>query len=269
MESHKMARVKANTKAKQKPVQRAYVSPNKPKAKAAEPVKPVERPIPETKTELLAEIGLVFDAVNRKMEDRQWETHFSHFGTFRDEGMRVEKLVEALNEVLATEGGDPEQNLADIAICEAFGAAPGTVPTWAQPGEFLAWIDYVPCLCVWGGFAEPDLEIGAIDPDQLWITPGGTINPGRRAVPSSCKTPEELTRRILWDSTQARSFTNGRKPTVPLFNLHRLEAWVKDELRAGLARPENAWLVAALRRGPANPIPLPAHLQAVQMPLWA
>jgi hypothetical protein len=267
-----MARVKSKAKPRQKPVQKGYVSRNRtnPNAPAyrPEPEKPAEPTIPTTKTELLAEIGVVFDAVDRKMEERTWQIHFGHFGEFRDEGLRIEALVAGLHKVLADEGGDPDQDLTGPVIQEAFGAAPGTVPTWARPGRFLVWIDYVPCLCLWGGFADPQSCVSAADPGMIWMAPSGSIS-ARLMVPSGCKTPEELFRNMLAVSTQATTFTNGRKPGAPAFNLHKLESWVKDELRADLAKPENAWLVAALRRGPVRPIPLPAHLQAVQMALFA
>jgi hypothetical protein len=227
------------------------------------PVKPPEPIIPETQEELLREIGLLLDAVDMKVDKRDWQVTFSHYSTFRDEGDRLATLVDAFNNL-----ADPD-NLLDeppssAAIREAFGATPGTVPSWARPGRFLLWVGYVPCLCVWGGFAEPEGYIAAADPDVRWMAPSGRLN-ASRTIPTGYANPQELYRSILLASTTARQFSNGRKPGGPAFNLHRLDDDVKRELREDLAKPENAWLVEALRRGPVNQLALPAHLQAVQI----
>jgi hypothetical protein len=256
-------------RAGRKPAQRSYVSRNQPKPKAAE-VKPPEAPplTSLTKPELLEQVRLVLDGVDQQMEERSWSIQFSHYGEFRDPGRRIEDLNEALHAVLTAEGGDPDQDLAGNAIRETFGAEPGTVPSWARPGRFLVWVGYVPFLCAWNGFAVPEAEITAVDPTQLWVTPGGTIN-ATRSVPANCRTPDEMFRDFLRTSTIAKEFSNGRKPGKPLFNLHRLEGFVKEGLQAALEKPENAWIVAALKRGPVNPVPLPEHLQAVQTLLFA
>jgi hypothetical protein len=266
-----MARVKSKPKAKQRPVQRAYVSRHRPEPKVTAPAQPDEYHIPKTKPELLEKIGLVLDAVDQKMVGRRSEIRFDHFGDFRKLGIEMETYVEALGDLLEPNTGRySNRPLVSEAIQEAFGAAPGTVPSWARPGAFLLWIDYVPCLCVWGGFADPEGHIQAIDPKSLWMSPAGSLRGIEHPwVPSACETPGDLFRTYLRTSTTATAFTNGRKPGGPAFNLHTLNSEVKVELRAYLAKPENAWAVAALRRGPVNPIPLPAHLQTVQMPLFA
>lgn len=268
-----MARTAKKTKAPARKWAGTKTKPSRMKAdKVATTKAPKEPVIPDTKDDLLTKIGMVLDEVDTLMANR--EDHTIHFGGWEpllvDSQKAIEDLVWRLNRVLnpkeiATRPGAVE------AIQETFGAEPGTVPPWSRPGTFLIWIGYIPCRCVWGGFAQRVADVAAADPKQKWFSPAGTVS-ATRAVKLRHQSPSDVFRTYLTDTVEARAtkLKNRRAGYVdigPAFNLLPLADVGRQMAEAELARPENAWLVAALKRGPVNPIPLPKHLHAVQMSL--
>jgi len=244
-----------------------------------------EPAVPDTQEDLLAQIGKLLDQVDAKMANREnVREHFVSFsrwsrGLLDAEAEQGYKLAQRLDKLINPKGKHSAEGLGPLhdlpcaadLIQQTFQATPGTVPTWARPGTFLVWIDYVPCRCVWGGFIDPGAQVVAADPNALWLSPAGAI----AATPQIFKrlnTPLDLFRESLKASTEAVKYVGkGRaynSKTEPAFELHPLGELAKALAEADLALPENAWLVAALKRGPVNPIPLPPHLQAVQTSLF-
>lgn len=235
-----------------------------------------EPAVPDTQEDLLAQIGKLLDQVDAKMANRELvREHFVSFsrwsrGLLDAEAEQGYKLAQRLDKLINPKELRDLPCAADL-IQQTFQATPGTVPTWARPGTFLVWIDYVPCRCVWGGFIDPSAEVVAADPNGLWLSPAGSI----AATPQIFKrlnTPLDLFRESLKATTESvKNVGRGRaynSKTEPAFNLFPLGELAKAAAEGVLALPENAWLVAALKRGPVNPIPLPPHLQAVQTSLF-
>jgi hypothetical protein len=245
------------------------------KADKIVPKKPEAVPdVPDTQEDLLAQIGQLLDRVDIKMAGaREHAVSFSAWssGLLRDEAELCQKLVKRLDKLINPQGLHDLPSSPEV-IDAAFQTPPGTVPTWSRPGTFLMWIDYVPCRCVWGGFADPGMEVVAADPRALWLSPAGSVN-AHSQIYKNYRTPADLFRDKLTESTTAISYVNTRRRTYnskgePAFNLHKLGDLARAAAEAYLAKPEATWLVAALKRGPVDPIPLPAHLQAVQTSLF-
>jgi hypothetical protein len=240
------------------------------------PKKPVVPEIPDTKEDLLREIGAVLDRVDAIMaQPRKTNIYFGRWSAsgLEGENQRASQLAIRLDKLL-NPTGDSELPGAKEAIIEAFGAEPGTVPPWSRPGSFLLWIDYVPCRCRWGGFVEAEAVVLAADPNSRWPSPAGTISLNAPAIAPSHRTVEDLFRQTLQASTLATerptrgSYASRVKNEHPAFKLLPLSRDGRATAEQDLARPENAWLVQALKRGRINPIPLPRHLQAVQTTLF-
>jgi hypothetical protein len=241
--------------------------------------KPEKAPeVPDTKEDLLRQIGEIIEKVDARMAARR-EHSISFSGrSWASDYMRAEseaawKLSQRLNKVINPTGdqtlpGSPE------AIMAAFGSAPGTVPSWARPGTFLLWIDYMPCRCIWGGFFDPCSDVVAADPKATWMSPAGSVSVAREIMGDD-RTPADLFRHGLIRKTTEITWANrrGRRNYTdqgePAFQLHALGELAKEAAEKTLALPENAWLVEALKRGPVAPIPLPPHLQVVQNSVFA
>jgi hypothetical protein len=237
--------------------------------KADRPTAPKVPEVPDTKEGLLAEIGALLDKVDATMAGpRKNIVWFGRYSGTRTELDGVYELSRRLEKLLNPER-DPALPGAPEAIRAAFGAEPGTVPSWSRPGTFLVWIDYIPCRCVWGGFADPAVDVVAADPKALWMMPAGAmsltaypaIEPQHRSVVDLFA--DKLRERTNSTQTSGR---RGGKPE-PAFNLFSLNEHGREAAEQELAKPENAWLVQALKRGPVRPIPLPPHLQSVQLSL--
>jgi hypothetical protein len=97
---------------------------------------------------------------------------------------------------------------------------------------------------------------------------------GKPAILPDYRSVEDLFRNGLRERTVAierpttGSHASREKNVRPAFKLLPLSPDGKAATEQELARPENAWLVEALKRGRVNPIPLPAHLSAVQTSLF-
>lgn len=258
-----------STKVKRPTIKPVKPSRMRPDRKPA-PQKPIEPEIPDTREDLLAKIGAVLDKVDEKMAGkRDFNVAFGSWNNLlRDEVEEMGRLTDRLNKLINPDNRSDGPWSPDL-IRETFGAVPGEIPTWSRPGTFLLWIDYVPVRCVWGGFADPLTQIVAADPNIRWPAPAGAMN-APKVASGTHKTPADLFRDVLQRSTLAVSHTvksrkGGREP-VPAFNLHVLSDLGKEATQKVLA--ESPWLVAALKRGPVDPIPLPPHLQAVQMTMF-
>jgi len=249
------------------------LSARKPKGINIVKMKP-EPKVPDTQEDLLAQIGKLLDVVDEKMAGkREHAISFSRWGSnglLRDDTEQGYKLAQRLDKLVNPDQRHDVPSAAEV-IHETYQAAPGTVPTWARPGTFLVWIDYVPCRCVWGGFIDPAMEVVAADPNAMWLSPAGAIS-AQQHIYKDFRTPLDLFRDSLQQSTTATtSIGRGRsynRKTEPAYNLHRLGELAVATAEKVLAMPEHAWLVAALKRGPVDPIPLPPHLQAVQTSLF-
>jgi hypothetical protein len=262
---------------KKKPTARKWAGTNakpsrmkaeRPAAKKKAPEPPA---IPDTREDLLEKIGAVLREVDAFMVRDDWRSavEFTRWdSSLREPKRAIEDLIARLDKIL----GQDDPAAIDL-INEMFGTTPGTVPSWARPGTFLLWIGYIPCRCIWGGFADPTADIVAADPTEKWFAPSGAVNMNI-SIPPSCRTVDALFRTFLTSKTEERAFKYPKsraynapapKDLGPMFNLHRLAEMGREAAEKELAKPSNAWLAPALKRGPVNPIPLPAHLQFVQM----
>jgi hypothetical protein len=202
-------------------------------------------------------------------DGRTYHVQFNRWDAMlREQKRTMDDLIARLDKIL----GQDDPAATDI-IHETFATTPGTVPSWARPGTFLIWIGYIPCRCIWGGFADPNADIVAADPTEKWFAPSGAVSMSI-SIPPSCDTVEELFRTFLTGKVEERAFKYPKsraynapapKDLGPMFNLHRLAEMGREAAEKELAKPSNAWLAPALKRGPVNPIPLPPHLQFVQM----
>jgi hypothetical protein len=232
-----------------------------------------EPEVVDTQDDLLLQIGELLTKVDAKMAGKRDQvvsfSRWSH-GLLGAEAEQGYKLALRLQKLINPEGLHDLPSSSDL-IEKTYQAAPGTVPSWARPGTFLVWIDYVPCRCIWGGFIDPAVEVVAADPKALWLSPAGTVSASQQ-IYKDFGTPLDLFRDSLQQSTTATTFIGrGRsynRKTEPAFKLHRLGELAVATAEKVLAMPEHAWLVAALKRGPVDPIPLPPHLQAVQTSLF-
>jgi hypothetical protein len=227
--------------------------------------------IPDTKDDLLEKIGMVLGEVDTFMAQRTARNDHIQFQrwdvSLREQKRTMEDLIARLDKIL----GDDDPTAQDI-IAEKFGAEPGTVPSWARPGTFLLWIGYIPCRCIWGGFADPVADIVAADPNERWFAPSGAVNMGI-SIRASWQTVDAMFREFLTEKVAEREYKQPRsraynavkKDLGPKFNLHRLGELGKQAAEKELAKPSNAWIAPALKRGPVNPISLPSHLAFVQM----
>lgn len=239
----------------------------KPAAKRAPPTPP------DTEDDLMSQIGRVLADVNAYMPDRKYNgARFNRYDSeFGPLSKTIENLVERLDKLLS-----PTGQIAVDLIRTRFGAPPGAVPNWAQPGSFLMWIAYIPCCCIWSGFAEGgSADIVAVDPDEPWFVPSGSISAPVPLYPSY-KSPADLFRAYLTDLTirrelkqpKSRAYNAEPKDLGPAFSLYPLTDSAKEACIATLAAPGNEWIRAGLKRGPVSPIPMPDHLRAVQVALF-
>ena len=239
------------------------------KRPAAKPKAPA---IPDTQEDLLQKIGGVIREVDAFMAQRDGgynHVQFNRWDTsLREQKRTIESLIDRLDKIL----GQDEPAAIEI-INKMFATTPGTVPSWARPGTFLLWIGYIPCRCIWGGFADPTADIVAADPTEKWFAPSGAVNMNV-SIRGSCQTVDALFRAYLTAKAEERLFKQPRsraynapppKDIGPAFNLHRLSDLGREATEKELAKPENAWIAPALKRGPVNPISLPPHLAFVQL----
>ena len=127
---------------------------------------------PTTKEDLLAQIGAVLDQVDALMRDERPKTDpvqfsYASFGPTMKARALVDGLKRQLDGLLNPNGNFDVEG-AEEAIWAAFAAPAGTVPSWAQPGEFLLWMSYIPVRCRWGGFATPQARFSAADANGLF-----------------------------------------------------------------------------------------------------
>jgi hypothetical protein len=237
------------------------------KPKAAVKIPKVPK-IPDTQEDLLLQIGGVITDVNAAMAVRTYDLYLNaHHSAFYKLAPKMADLVKRLEKLLSPVLPSPYGTDALHVIEETFGAQPGTVPSWAQPGTFLLWIGYVPCRCIWGGFASPTATVVAATTAEKWIVPSGAIDTAVKIL-LEWKTPADLFRAYLVGLTEARDidFSKRGKPKDrgPKFNLHPLHELGVEAVTKTLE--DHPWLVEELKRGkPADRIPLPPHLASVQM----
>lgn len=226
--------------------------------------------IPDTQEDLMAQIAIEFAAVDEIMAaPRKYSTNISRYshGAIGDHFKKFEDLKTRLNKVLNPKG-DRDGPDCDELIRTTFSAELGTVPKWSHRGEFIVWIGYIPCRCVWGGMVDNSADILAVDPAEPFPSAAGAGGVGGRLIDVEHKTPYDLFATSLKEQTLRRATTyrrGGDKDLGPAFKLLKLSEEGRSAAEKELARPENAWLVAALARGPVNAIPLPDHLKFVQL----
>ncbi len=217
---------------------------NKSKRPASKPAKSQAEP---TRESLLAEIGARLDDVDAAWIAQRAGGKRPATSTVRLSS-ELGRLIDQLDFIV-------DEHEARDLITRELGAKPGEIPSWARPGTFLLWLDYVPIRCVWGGFAISTHCIIAADPDGLWVTGSGY---------------RSLYEEIGVGAVDVRAYfrqTIERMTRDKKFKLLRLEEHAAAQCREILQEPDKAWLREALARGPVDPIPLPAHLAAVQQHL--
>lgn len=175
--------------------------------------------------------------------------------------VEVDMLVRRVGQLLPQE----DEESAESYLAKRLAMAPGDAPSWGLPGTFLLWLGDIPVRCEWQGFIDPGGWFVAADPRQPWIDRDMAPPVYCSNIPDNVETP----RALFWQTLAARSRAVGyeRNRQVPAMQFQALEPEETAEIARYLA--EHAWLQAALKRGPVDPVPLPPHLRTVQMPLIA
>jgi hypothetical protein len=263
-----MAKTKTKPRPAGKKPQGRYVSPNKPTASAVAPPAPKEeKPAPRSQDAIMADIVVVCDEFDAEMAKKRVgpiniqypeRNRVTPLSVLRD---RMRLLTVEMDRGLTDEQlkqGRGVDDLIDAALVEEL----GTVPRWSRPGIFVVWIGFVPVRCTWGGFAFPNAYTSAADPTAVCPWPSGADRAGT-VIQADEHTVEDLFRNALQSETVEVKWDKNKK--VPSFGLHKLKRDAAMEVQEYLAA--NSWLRDALKRGPVNAIPLPKHIQAVQLAL--
>lgn len=231
---------------------------------AAPPTPPAQPEVPATKDGILAAMGVLCDQADALMtEDRTSSVTFDRLWNAGKEWQALDRQRDQLKEALRTliddeEGDDPDA--FEDCVRAALEAKPGTVPSFARPGRFLIWLDRIPICCQWDGFIAPDAACLAVDPRQPWLDSDGERAVRNDTILVKHHTVEDLFRGEVSGWTQEATWKkNKRLPTFTITPLH-------ETARTLAARREAEWdwLRPALRRGPMNPILLPAHIAGMQ-----
>jgi hypothetical protein len=264
-----MAKTTTKPRPAGKKPQGRYVSPNKPTASAAAPPAPKEeKPAPRSQDAIMADIVMVcdeFDAEMTKPRDKPLNFQYPErnrvtpLSVLRD---RLRLLTVELDKDLTDE--QLKKGSVDDLIEAALAEQPGIVPRWSRPGTFLVWIGFVPVRCDWSGFAFPNGYVSAADPTALCPWPSG-MDHTHTAVDADEHTVDDLFRNALQRQTVALMWNKRSTAKAPAFGLHKLKSDAAKDVAEYLAA--NGWLRDALKRGPVNAIPLPKHIQAVQLAL--
>jgi hypothetical protein len=243
-------------------------------AKAAVETEPE---IPSTKEEIIASMGELCDRVDALLAKERGSTAaardighlWSASPEWRKLGERRTNLVNALRKLLYDEQdalrdqGEEAVDLDDY-VRDKLTAKPGTVPSFARPGKFVIWIDWIPMCCEWDGFMVPWARFCAVAPSQPWMNADG-----ERDLPSTTIHPQHATIEAMFRdyAIQLTVFVGhdkGRR--VPTFRIAQLSAEGREQAKTR-ANDWDWWLGPILKRGPVNPIPMPNHIAAVQMSL--
>jgi hypothetical protein len=231
------------------------------------PKEPEKPPVPDTETGLMEAIVACCDALDIGMKKPRGRpmgllrpTYYDKSaGWLMDIRDRMVELLEALDKLVPNERHDEDGDIKGL-VQAALAVEPGIVPPWSRPGTFLCWAGFVPVRCIWGGFAFPEASMVPADPAMLWI-PSGYMD---GSIGADDITPDHTFRGELLRDMAATAWKKNKR--VPTFKLEPLGAREKAQATEYLAA--NPWLRAALAKGPpANALPLPDHLAAVQLAL--
>jgi hypothetical protein len=243
-----------------------------PKVEAA-PEPPKEIELPEDKEGLFAEAGKLLEDVDAQMaaELDDGRRIPRSFGYMYGEGevwrvleRRRNKLRDALRSV-HYENPDEERDFDEFLWDELVGTS-GIAPSFARPGCWLEWVDFIPILCVWHGFIQPDARFEACSFGSFPVG-GGARNLHRQRIEQDDVTVRQMFRRALVAWTDEVSFDNTKKrKSIPVFRPQPLTADGRLIVEENIRR-YGEWLRPALKRGAADPIPMPKHVRAIQMAL--
>jgi hypothetical protein len=220
------------------------------------PVPPVEVPPKPTMDELMVQLTALFDEVDQYIRSlERGEFGFTRYEARKQIAERDAILV-GICEHLGAPRFDAWQTPA-LAVREAIaarlGQPAGTEPTsWARPAEVFVWIGYVPCRALWGGWLDPSVTLLATDPRELFPSATAGFSTGNAEVMHG-ETPRAMIRRGVAVATRTNRF-----------RLATLTADAKKAVAEEMAKPEQAWALAELKRGRKDAIPLPKALQSVQ-----
>lgn len=247
------------------------VAKAKAKAQAAEE-KDLE--IPDDQPGVLAAMADLCNQVDVRMrsefESKNGRPHrdFSYYDTYgpwytfdRHKRLLTRKLLDLLPE------GENGDDAAKKLIVNSLKAEDGAVPSFARPGHFLIWLDFIPIFCSWGGYMVPGGVAYAIDPSKPFLNEAG----GRYVRPEIATnhiSVEDRFREVVvsWTVMGETSYRNTRgKKAETKFAPVPLTAPAKEEVVQRAA--EHPWVVPLLKRGPVNPLKLPLHIKSVQMAL--
>jgi hypothetical protein len=241
------------------------------------PPKPAPQPEPETKDDVLAAMGKLCDEVDaalasadgkrKGLDFHQWQSN----EPWRAFAARRQTLSEKLRALLWQAGMDEDEDNEEddqqedrpepsVIIRTALMKKPGDVPSFARPGEFMLWIEFIPIVVNWGGWMAQS-QLVAVAPQKPWINQDGTL------FMRSALDQEQTVYQVVHDglrrlTTAVRTdHRNRREFQFKPCSLDR-------EARAEAAtRQEVPWVRAALQLGPVDAIPLPAHVKSIQMAL--
>jgi hypothetical protein len=228
-------------------------------------------PMPDTKEGLLEALGKLCDEVDEQLakeliQGRRPERNFrSPWAQKTPPWPGFMDQRDALTRALANMLGENE-DFGDY-VREHLGRPGGEVPSFARPGFFVVWIDFVPLGCCWEGFINPKAMVWAIDSNKPWINEAGQkwLND---TVGTQDASVEQLFRtEIAGWTTQIDYARKGKQRDVriPAFQLLNLTPPARKQAEKMLE--DMPWLKPILERGPVNPIPMPSHIKSVQMAL--
>ena len=174
----------------------------------------------------------------------------------------MRELRRRMRDVVAALGDLVEDESVEDLIKAQLATEPGRVPEWSRPGKFMLWLGFVPIACGWDGFPCPGARLIPVAPRTLFMSEYGAFGMNEGVAPES-RTVEAHFREYLLAQTQRMTWHKHKH--VPAFELVPLHAEAQHQAAEYAAA--NPWVEPALRRGPLNAVPLPPHIQAVQLAL--
>jgi len=232
-------------------------------------------PLPTTPEGVLEEMGKLCDEVDAQLakevvnDRRTMARDFrSYYSVNQEPWSSFYKRRLNLRDTLAELLDDDHEGAEERAIKFLTDPATlGTPPSFARPGFFVLWIDFMPLGFEWDGFIYPAARAVALDANKPWVYAEGSAA-GDLAIGVEDLSVEQVLRSrvIAWTNRVdfgRRGSRRGEK--TPAFQPVQLTPQARREVAERLeAKP---WLKPILARGPVNPIPMPPHIRSIQMAL--
>ena len=228
-------------------------------------------PLPDTKEELIEALSVLCDDIDAQMakeispdgkvrQERNPRHYWGNNQPWRDFFDRRDALTKKLAGMLGEDEDYPDYVRAKLVVPDTL----GQVPSFARPGFFVIWVDFIPIGCAWEGFIAPRAQAWALDPNKPWVNAEGqkwiNENIGNRDLDVAM-----MFRNEIEEWTKAISYTGKKRERT--FHFQPVALTPEAKKVVGALREGMPWLTPILQRGPVNPIPMPSHIKSVQMAL--